>query len=604
MELLKLSLSPIDELNFNIFADSPSAGEGEVKSTLPFFNNGINRLKTIIKTLDIVNFSVDKFQQEELNWMITNKFIGEDKNAFNPNLLVIIGKNLFQALFPPNSKVKSILNSVITLADDKHSKVHIQFTYRSENPSDLTHYPWELVHDGQKFLAQRNFTFSRYIAYDAAQPNVLPVEKLNILLVSSKAFDLDNNLKKFDSGEQEAIRRGIAKVQRDKLVYLSKCKINKFNELRTYLTENKNKKIPHIIHFDGHGMYGRACTNQLCGKINSGVKVSKCKQCNSDLHSPQGYLLFESESDKGTADYVSATKFGDLIQKHSFNYKTQQGILLLVLSACKSGMALAGDSNFNGIAQNLISRQIPAVVAMQYLIEVFVAQAFTEQFYRSLGQKNSLATAVSDGYEAIGFETNQWYRPVLYLRWRDNEGGQLFDKSSLLEPEQIEKIVHQYLANQRNSATSEDLSKEFSDAVDEVESIIKKTQFLKPAEKWLQDDNTRWQLADTLVKKTLKAQHLKSYRTQEAKDEAKFQYHSNLYNCLYWLLEAFQTWQAKEIDYFYADLSEFPNQLYIDALNKLRDIALKDFASNQSVFKVISHYIDMLIDNLNKYTSF
>jgi len=26
----------------------------------------------------------------------------------------------------------------------------------------------------------------------------------------------------------------------------------------------------------------------------------------------------------------------------------------------------------------------------------------------------------------MGIEGNQWYRPVLYLRWEDNEGGQLF----------------------------------------------------------------------------------------------------------------------------------------------------------------------------------
>jgi hypothetical protein len=34
--------------------------------------------------------------------------------------------------------------------------------------------------------------------------------------------------------------------------------------------------------------------------------------------------------------------------------------------------------------------------------------------------------AVSQGRAAMGVEGNQWYRPVLYLRWRDNEGGQLF----------------------------------------------------------------------------------------------------------------------------------------------------------------------------------
>ena len=31
----------------------------------------------------------------------------------------------------------------------------------------------------------------------------------------------------------------------------------------------------------------------------------------------------------------------------------------------------------------------------------------------------------------MGIEDNQWYRPVLYLRWEDNEGGQLFKTSSM-----------------------------------------------------------------------------------------------------------------------------------------------------------------------------
>ncbi|MDE5117389.1 MAG: hypothetical protein O4860_09235, partial [Trichodesmium sp. St2_bin2_1] len=45
---------------------------------------------------------------------------------------------------------------------------------------------------------------------------------------------------------------------------------------------------------------------------------------------------------------------------------------------------------------------------------------------RSLGQKHSLAVAGSQGRTAMGVHGNQWYRPVLYLRWQDNEGGQLF----------------------------------------------------------------------------------------------------------------------------------------------------------------------------------
>ncbi|MEC4819709.1 MAG: effector-associated domain EAD1-containing protein [Scytonema sp. PMC 1069.18] len=82
-----------------------------------------------------------------------------------------------------------------------------------------------------------------------------------------------------------------------------------------------------------------------------------------------------------------------------------------------------------GVAQNLIGRGIPAVVAMTYTISVPAARDFTESFYHSLGQKNSLAIAVSSGKSAIGIEGKEWYRPVLYLRWEDNDGGQLFKDS-------------------------------------------------------------------------------------------------------------------------------------------------------------------------------
>ncbi len=89
-------------------------------------------------------------------------------------------------------------------------------------------------------------------------------------------------------------------------------------------------------------------------------------------------------------------------------------------------MSRLSESVFNGVAQNLIGQGIPAVVAMQYSISVSAASAFSEYFYRSLGEKEALAIAIRRGQSAMGIEGNQWYRPVLYLRWEDNEGGKLF----------------------------------------------------------------------------------------------------------------------------------------------------------------------------------
>jgi hypothetical protein len=150
--------------------------------------------------------------------------------------------------------------------------------------------------------------------------------------------------------------------------------------------------------------------------MHSGIKPSNCRDCKKVLPAPQGYLAFETE--RGQPDYQSATQIAAILQPYP--------IALVVLSACQSGMAVAGDSVFNGAAQNLIDQQIPAVVAMQYSVRADSACDFAEQFYRVLGRKEPLLTALNQGIRDMDVEENQWYRPVLYLRWQDNEGGQLF----------------------------------------------------------------------------------------------------------------------------------------------------------------------------------
>ena len=95
---------------------------------------------------------------------------------------------------------------------------------------------------------------------------------------------------------------------------------------------------------------------------------------------------------------------------------------------------MTGESVFNGTAQQLIDAQVPAVVAMQYSVRVKEARDFVEQFYRVLGQGESALTALSEGRKWMDVDGNQWYRPVLYLRWRDNEAAQLFVKADSKQP--------------------------------------------------------------------------------------------------------------------------------------------------------------------------
>ena len=170
------------------------------------------------------------------------------------------------------------------------------------------------------------------------------------------------------------------------------------------------------------------CNNSACQHVTPGVKAISCEKCDQPLSDAKGYLVFEK--DDGSADYVSASTFYSLLSR---------GIELVVLSACQSGMALGGESIFNGAAQQLIDARIPAVVAMQYTILVNEASSFTEQFYRVLGHKRTLLEALSAGRKWMGVDSNQWYRPVLYLRWQDNDGGSLWAGTKPTE-EDVAKI--------------------------------------------------------------------------------------------------------------------------------------------------------------------
>src|SRR5262249_47448910 len=104
----------------------------------------------------------------------------------------------------------------------------------------------------------------------------------------------------------------------------------------------------------------------------------------------------------------------------------KQRLAMVVVSACLSGMAPSVGSAFSGVAQSLILHGIPAVVAMQLSVDVQAAGHFASRMYRAIGANRSLTIAMTDGRMGMNTSSNQWFRPVLYMRWRDNEGGRIF----------------------------------------------------------------------------------------------------------------------------------------------------------------------------------
>jgi len=341
---------------------------------------------------------------------------------------------LFQTLFPAGSKTESVLTDALKRVRADRTHLHIQLSFPADTPkyTRIPDYPWELLHNGEIFLGQDVVAFSRYIESTDPAPTLPTTETVNVLLVSSEAYDSRNHLKKLPKAERKAIIEGLqtAETKSGTNIKLTILDNPTFDALRKYLSNHRDDTTPHVLHFDGHGFFGRRCEQCKRAYLSEQSQCQNAKCAKAPLSEIQGYLVFEHNDRE--ADYISTAEFGELFRKASLSDSPSQtqGLLVAVLSACKSGMSLGSESVFNGIAQNMIRSGVPAVIAMQYSVRADAAKAFAEYFYNSLCQKDSLARAVSWGRSAMGTEGNQWYRPVLYLRWRDNEGGQIFSSLS------------------------------------------------------------------------------------------------------------------------------------------------------------------------------
>lgn len=105
--------------------------------------------------------------------------------------------------------------------------------------------------------------------------------------------------------------------------------------------------------------------------------------------------------------------------------------LSAVLSACKSALGRRGGDVFNGIAQCLM-QSVPAVIASPFPLDDQGAQKFAHGFYQELGNCGTLAPALYHvRNRMLPAFPNEWYRPVLYLRAAQDDGGCLLDCETL-----------------------------------------------------------------------------------------------------------------------------------------------------------------------------
>lgn len=380
----------------------------------------------LLKALEVGVFK-DVFLPEQLSWLVDVKLLDSEKTHFL-SLEKQVGQMLYLVLFNSNKEAEAKLNETRAICSSIKQRLHVQLMINGEDERSvrLFDYPWELLHDGEDFLTQRNIVFSRYIAYGEPPPELHRAEKLRVLLVSLNACDPSMQLPEIPTKEFNEIYN---RLRSEQAIQVSSIIPSSFSEFGNDLARLKPHEIPHVIHFHGHGLFGKHCTD--CGKIYAEVRRERCERCGgSNFTIPQGYLLFKDEEKQFY--YASAKRLSDELGTANLREggKRKDHIALVVLSACQSGLALSNPSIFNGMSQSLINVGIPAVVGMQFTVEIDAAADFAVRFYSSLGGNAFLFEAMAEGRVAMNFEGHQWYRPVIYTRWLGNENAELFKPTS------------------------------------------------------------------------------------------------------------------------------------------------------------------------------
>jgi O-acetyl-ADP-ribose deacetylase (regulator of RNase III) len=336
-----------------------------------------------------------------------------------------IGTALFEAFFPPGELREALRANLNAASAETPARVELDFW---DEDAGVCAYPWELLYDPDRgfVFANRRATLVRYVACPLSVPRLLTSGALNLLLVTARPISQPTDpiqLPLLVDAESKAIADGLAEPLASGTVHLEPLPLasparSTWELLSDYLTTHTGAEAPHILHFDGHGGFGRRCAIAPagCGLLNA-ASETVCRGCGRHLDGPpQGYLAFEARNKR--PHWVSAHEMSSLL--------VGAGVRLAVLTASKSA-TVAGQSVFSGMGPALIQAGEPAVVAMQFSVTDKAAESFTRSFYLALAQYAPVTQAMSQARFALFADETAWYRPVLYLCSDEmNLDGKLF----------------------------------------------------------------------------------------------------------------------------------------------------------------------------------
>ncbi len=192
--------------------------------------------------------------------------------------LVKWGEDAFSALFD-NRDGGAMLDAAI---DGHYRNLHLQIA--SDDPRVLA-WPWEALRDPKaNYLAHACQIERRLdsVPDPGPFPENLPKDRVNILLVTARPFENDVKYRSVSRLLVELVQK------RNLPAFVRVLRPPTFEALRSHLRENPD--FYHILHFDGHGAYGKSAESA------SGFTFRGMEGC----------LVFET--DTGEPDPFSAEK--------------------------------------------------------------------------------------------------------------------------------------------------------------------------------------------------------------------------------------------------------------------------------------------------------
>lgn len=331
-----------------------------------------------------------------------------------------LGELLFAALFPSDiaQGFRSLIERVA--ADDSVLRLELDLS-ESELPH-LAALPWEFLRAPQtsEWPAENLATHPSIVlsrrrrSWNVRLPIVLD-EPLRIQLIVSSPRD--EELAPVEYREVEAILEKLASEHPSQVAKpLPTAKNPDIATIDSILHERK----PHVLHLIGHGRLKRGRGRKR------GIQF--------------GQIALVGKDD--SAQWVEDKRFAELFEKNR--------AAVVLLQACETG-ALGSAQSFVGVASQVVQRNVPVVVAMQYKVSNTVATTFAEAFYSRLGALDPVDLAVQKARRTLRQQyphSRDFATPVLFMRVAD---GQLFAPSNQAteknqaqspSPEWIERLPH------------------------------------------------------------------------------------------------------------------------------------------------------------------